>query len=438
MKTCFIAALAALILAGPVPALAQEAGGEQFIPITSYRTGPYAVAGIPYQDGFIDYLKLINARDGGIEGVRIIWEECETAYKPDRFIECYERLKNRGERGAAVFNPLGTPLTYAVIDRLPADKVPVITLGYGRTDASDGRVFPYVFPLLVNYWSQNTAKIRYIAGLEGGIENLQGLKIANVHHDSAYGKETIPVLARQAERFGFEVEHFPVVHPGIDQKAVWLNVRRYRPDYVILRGWGVMNQTALKEAARVGVPSEKIVGVWWSCAEQDTVPAGDAAIGYTCSTFHGNGTHFPLIQDILSHVHDAGDGTGPGEAVGTAAYNRGVINAFVVVEAIRTGMAEYGPHPLSGEEVRWGIENLNLDPAAIAAAGATDLVPPIRVTCSDHEGGGKVLFVRWTGESFEPVSEWIEPDREMVREMVEESAAKYAAEKGITPRACDS
>ncbi len=441
MQKLFIAALAALVLALPGLAGAQEQSGdgsEQFVPVTSYRTGPYAVSGIPFMDGFIDYLKMVNARDGGIEGVRITWEECETAYKPDRFVECYERLKNRGERGASVFNPLGTPLTYAVIDRLPADKMPLITLGYGRTDASDGRVFPYVFPLLVNYWSQSTAKIRYIAGLEGGHEHLKGLKIANVHHDSAYGKETGPVLARQAEEYGFEVDHFPVVHPGIDQKAVWLNVRRYRPDYVILRGWGVMNQTALKEAARIGLPAEKIIGVWWSCAEQDTVPAGDAAIGYTCSTFHGNGTDFPLIQDILRHVHEAGNATGPVEYVGTASYNRGVINAFVTVEAIRTGMGRYGARALSGEEVRWGIENLDLDEADIAAAGATDLVPPLRVTCSDHEGGGKVLFVRWTGETFEPASDWLEPDRDLVRGMVEESAAQYAAEKSITPRSCDS
>lgn len=429
--------LLAALAAGAL--LAGEAlAAEQFIPVTSYRTGPYAVGGIPSADGFIDYFKLVNARDGGVGGVAITWEECETAYKPDRFIECYERLKNRGPTGASVLNPLGTALTYAVIDRLPDDRIPLVSLGYGRTDSADGRVFPYVFPLMVHYWSQSTAKIRYIGQLEGGMDRLAGLKIANIHHDSAYGKETRPVLERQAELFGFEVEHFPVAHPGLDQKATWLNVRRYRPDYVILRGWGVMNQTALKEAARVGFPADKIVGVWWACSEQDTVPAGDAAVGYTCATFHDNGTGFPVIQDILRHVHDAGEGTGPRDAVGTAFYNRGVITAFLVIEAIRTAQAEYGARPLTGEEVRWGLENLAIDAAAIERAGATRLVPPIRVTCSDHEGGGKVLFVRWNGDGFERASDWIEPDRGLVRPMIEESAARYAAEKGITPRDCPS
>ena len=253
MQKYFIAALAALVLALPGLAGAQEQsgdGGEQFVPVTSYRTGPYAVSGIPFMDGFIDYLKMVNARDGGIEGVRITWEECETAYKPDRFVECYERLKNRGERGASVFNPLGTPLTYAVIDRLPADKMPLITLGYGRTDASDGRVFPYVFPLLVNYWSQSTAKIRYIAGLEGGHEHLKGLKIANVHHDSAYGKETGPVLARQA-RSTLASSITSRSCTGIDQKGLAQRAP-VQADYVILRAGADRNRARLKRPPESG------------------------------------------------------------------------------------------------------------------------------------------------------------------------------------------
>ncbi len=427
-NACFALATGTLVVGDVLAA-------EQFIPVTSYRTGPYAVGGIPSFEGFVDYLTMINTRDGGIEGVTLTWEECETAYKPDRFIECYERLKNQGVTGASVFNPMGTGLTYAVIDRLPEDRIPIITLGYGRTDTTDGRVFPYVFPLMVNYWSQNTTKLRYIGSLEGGMDGLEGLKVANVHHDSAYGKETQKVLERQAENFGFEVKHFPVSHPGLDQKATWLNVRRYRPDYVILRGWGVMNQTALKEAARVGFPSEKIVGNWWSCAEQDTIPAGDAAIGYTCATFHDNGVDFPIMQDVLEHVHETDQASGH---VGTALYNRGIINGFLVVEAIRTAMKNYGARPLTGEEVRWGIENLKLDDAAIAEAGATGLVPPIHVTCSDHEGGGKVLFVRWNGTEFERASDWIEPDHGLVRPMIEESAARYATEKNITLRDCPS
>ncbi len=92
-------------------------------------------------------------------------------------------------------------------------------MGYGRTDASDGRVFPYVFPLITNYWSQNTAKIKFIGSKEGGMDKLKGKKIVNIYHDSAYGKETIPVLDAQAKKYGFAVTHIAVPHPGNEQQC---------------------------------------------------------------------------------------------------------------------------------------------------------------------------------------------------------------------------
>ena len=54
---------------------------------------------IPHVDGYIAYLTLLNERDGGINGVKLIWEECETVYDVTRTVECYERLKARGPTG---------------------------------------------------------------------------------------------------------------------------------------------------------------------------------------------------------------------------------------------------------------------------------------------------------------------------------------------------
>src|SRR3546814_17226380 len=76
----------------PAPAAAQD----QFIPLLVYRTGSFAPLGIPWADGKLDYLKLVNARDGGVNGVKITYEECETSYATDRGVECYERLKAKG------------------------------------------------------------------------------------------------------------------------------------------------------------------------------------------------------------------------------------------------------------------------------------------------------------------------------------------------------
>ena len=415
--------------------IASSFAAEHFVPVTSYRTGPYGVSGAPAANGYVDYLKMINARDGGVSGVKLAWEECETAYKPDRFVECYERLKNQGVAGATVFQPLGTGLTYSVIDRVADDKIPLITMGYGRTDASDGSVFPWVFPLMVNYWSLSTAKIKYIGKLAGGMDKLSGLKIANVYHDSAYGKETGPVLKKQAEMYGFELKGFPVAHPGLDQKATWLNVRRFDPDYIILRGWGVMNQTALKEAARARISASKIVGVTWSCAELDTIPAGKAAIGYSCSSMFNPGNHYRVFKDILKYVYEAGNGTGKEEDVGNhQLYKAGVLMGIITVEAINKATEKYGNKPMSGEEVRWGIENLEMTDSRLEKMGIKDFIPNFKVTCSDHEGGAPVKFQRWNGSEFEPASDWIATDQDIVRPMIEASAATYAAEKGITPR----
>ncbi|MEE9249058.1 MAG: ABC transporter substrate-binding protein [Dehalococcoidia bacterium] len=160
---------------------------EQFFPMLVYRTGPYAAGGTGIFGGMEDYFALLNLRDGGIGGVTITWEECDTGYNSDRGVECYERLKNNGPTGASMVHPLSTGITYRLIERATVDKIPVLSVGYGRTDASDGRVFPYIFPLITNYWSQNTAKIKFIGMKEGGMDKLKGKKIANLYHKSSYG-----------------------------------------------------------------------------------------------------------------------------------------------------------------------------------------------------------------------------------------------------------
>jgi branched-chain amino acid transport system substrate-binding protein len=432
------AALAAALVAGlSGGAAAQDEKDMIFIPVASYWTGAYGAAGSAFGAGMIDYYKLLNMRDGGINGVKIFWEKCETNYQNDRILECYERMKNRGP-GASLFHPLSTGGAYSVFERAQADKIPVLTIGYGRTDASDGRVFPYLFPMVTNYWAQATAIVRFIGQQEGGLEKLKGKKIANVYIDVASGREAIPVLQKQAEQYGFEIKEFPVAAPGLDQKAVWLQIaRQFKPDYVILYGWGVMNPTAMKEAQRVGYPRDKMVGWWWSGAEEDTQPAGDAANGFIAAGFHPAGTEFPVIQEILKTVYAKGEGELPQERVGSIYYNRAVLMAIITTEAIRDAMAMTGEkRPPTGQEVQKALEKFVMDDARLAKLGATGLVPPFKLSCKDHEGGGPVKFQQWKGDKWAPVSDWVKTDQALVRPMIEASAAAYAKEKGVTPRDC--
>ena len=428
------AAVAVLSLAA---AGAQAQAKEQFVPINMYWVGPYAPGGSGVSAGMIDYMSLINERDGGINGVKLTWEKCETEYNNARGVECYERSKNKGPTGAAMMHFLSTGIVYSTIDKGTADKIPIVSIGYGRTDAADGRVFPYVFPLITTYWSQNTAKIKFIGMKEGGMDKLKGKKIVNIYHDSAYGKETIPVLDAQAKKYGFQVTHIAVPHPGNEQQAQWLQVRQIKPDWVILRGWGVMNPVALKAAAKIGFPRDRIVGSWWAGAEEDVIPAGDAAKGFIAAAFNVSGTNYPVVQEIEKRFYSKGKGEMDDKSrIGSIYYNRGVVHGIVTVEAIRKAQEKYGKKPLTGEQVRWGLENLNITEARLKQLGATGFLQPLKVTCADHEGGGAVKFIQWDGKKWNTITDWIASDQSNVRPMVEESAAKYAKEKGITPRDC--
>ena len=411
---------------------------EQFIGLPSFRVGPYGSNGASLFGGWIDYMQMINERDGGVGGVKLVWEECETEYNNARGVECYERLKTKGETGNSAFQPLSTGITYSVLDKVAKDQIPLVTIGYGRTDAADGRVFPWVFPLITTYWSQASAIMNYIGTKAGGMDKLKGKKIGLLYHDSAYGKESHLIMDKLAEKHGFEVQKIAVAHPGNEQQAQWLQIRQARPDYVIIWGWGVMTATAIKSAAKTGYSRDKIVGVWWSGSEEDVIPAGSAAKGYTAAGFNVAGTDYPVVKDIQKHVYAKDKGNMEDKSrVGSVLYNRGVVHGVIMVEALRLAQAKFGEgKALTGEQVRWGFEHLNFDEKRLTELGAKGFLPDMKISCADHEGAAKLKFQTWDGAKWKVVTDWIDADKPLVRGMIEESAAAYAAEKGITPRDC--
>ncbi len=433
-KTLIAGAAAAVILAGAFAAPAVSAE-EQFFPLLSYRTGPYGANGAQLANGQIDYLKLINAK-GGVNGVMLKWEECETGYKTDVGVECYERLKGNG--AVAAVSPFSTGITYALLEKAVADQNVLFSMGYGRTSAADGRVFPWVFNFPATYWSQATSIMKYIIEQEGGVENLNGKKIGLVHLDHPYGKEPIPTLEKLAKDYGYELSLYPVAATSMsDQKSIWLDIRRSKPDWIMMWGWGAMNPTAIKEASLIRYPMDRFIGNWWAAAEVDVRGSGVPAEGYIGATFHDVGDAAPVFAEIKEQVYGAGNGTGPEGEIGEVLYNRGVANAAFIVEAMYTAMAEYGDKVLSGEEMRWGFENLNINEERIAEMGLTGVIPPTEVTCANHEGSPAIKLQRWDGEKWEIFTDWIPAMNEVVRPMVEADAEQYAQENGIEIRNCE-
>jgi branched-chain amino acid transport system substrate-binding protein len=299
------AAVAAMIAAAPAMA-------ELTFTALSYRTGPYAANGIPFADGYQDYFTLLNERDGGIGGERVNLVECETGYNTEKGVECYESTKGTG---ALVYQPLSTGITYQLIPKATADGIPVHSMGYGRTSAKNGEVFRNIFNYPANYWDGASVAIKHLLDVNGGA--LDGKKIALVYHNSAYGKEPIRTLEELAKKHGYELMLLPVDHPGQEQKSQWLQIRRERPDHVLMWGWGVMNQVAIQEAVNIRYPMENFIGIWWSGSENDVLPAGDGANGYKALTFHNTGSNFPLFEDIQKYVVGAGKAAGAGDQIGT-------------------------------------------------------------------------------------------------------------------------
>jgi branched-chain amino acid transport system substrate-binding protein len=433
MFRAFIAILTLALAVGPLAAAVSAQSKEVFVPLLVYRTGPYAPSGIPIANGFVDYFTLVNERDGGINGVKLTWEECETQYDTKQGVECYERLKGKS---AAVVNPYSTGITYQVIPKAPVDQIPILSMGYGMSASSDGRWFPWVFNFPTNYWSQASAVIRYIGQQEGGLEKLKGKKIAHIFHNSPYGKEANPTLETLARQYGFELTLLAVDHPGQEQKSTWLQVRRLNPDWIFMSGWGVMNQVAVKEAAAHGVKMDHFIGNWWSANDSDVVAAGDGAKGYKGSTFHAPGTNFKVHQEIVKHVYDKGKGASKKESMGEPLYNRGIVNAAFVVEALRTAMAKYGNKAPTGEQVRWGFEHLNLTEKRLEELGMKGFTHTVKVTCEDHEGSGPILVQQWDGKKWNVVSDWIAPMREIVRPKIEEAAVQEAGKLQYAIRDC--
>ena len=424
------ALIAAFTLSAATTVLAQSK--EQFVPVLSYRTGPYAPNGTPWANGFVDYLKLVNAK-GGINGVKISYEECETGYDTARSVECYERLKSKNP---SFVQTLSTGATFAITEKAPGDKIPVLTVGYGRSESADGAVFKWNFPIAGTYWVAADTILQAIAKKEGGWDKLKGKKIALVYHDSPFGKEPIPLIQERSRIHGFELQLLPVTAPGVEQKATWLQVRQARPDYVVLWGWGVMNSTAIKEAQATGYAREKMYGVWWAGAEPDVKDVAEGAKGYNAITIqHGAEPNSDIVKFLLAQVHAKGQGTGPKEEVGQVLYLRGVMSAMIGIEGIRSAQERFGKGKvMSGEQVRWGLENLNLTQAKLDALGFKGVMRPISTSCVDHMGAAWTRIHTWNGKAWEFTSDWMQADEQILKPLVKATADKYATEKKLVRR----
>ncbi len=415
----------ALAMAACLQVSTSSAEGTHYIPNLSYRTGAFAAGGIPNANGFNDYMHMLNERDGGIGGIKVEIEECETSYNTQKGVECYEATK---VKGALVYNPLSTGITLQLIPKAPVDKIPVLSMGYGLSAAAIGEKFPWTFTYPTTYWSQMSAILKWIDTQDGGIK---GKKIGFIYLVSGYGKEPIPLLENLSKSMGFEVVTFPVAGKEMQtQSSHWLNVRKEKPDWMIMWGWGAMNPTAIKEAVKIRFPLDHFIGNWWSGAHVDLKPVGKAGKGYRSAALQGLGTDFPALQDILTHVVDKGKSQVSDRGdVGNVLYNRGVLNAAIVAEAIAVAQKATGKAEITGSDMRDALENVNLTAERWAEIGLPNFSAPIVTSCADHGSGGAISMQQWNGSDWEKTSEPITPMMDIVQPLLVAAADQYVSDK---------
>ena len=305
--------LAAAALSGAALATPAAAQNEQFVPILSYRTGAYAVNGVPYRQRRVRLLQ---------PGQRARRRH-QRRQAPRRGVR--DRLRHRQGRGVLRApqgqGPDRRGVLQPAVDRhhLRADRE-----GAGRQDPDHHHGIRPRRLQERRRASPGTSRCSAPTGRRPTSPSStwprsSAASTTSRARRSRSSSTTAPTARSRSRRcrrwppkHGFEFTPIPVTHPGVEQKSQWLAIRQNRPDYVLLWGWGVMNGTAVKEAAAVAYPRDKMIGVWWSGAEPDVTPAGDDAKGYKALTLQHGAGNFKVHEDIKKHVYDKGKGLAQG------------------------------------------------------------------------------------------------------------------------------
>jgi branched-chain amino acid transport system substrate-binding protein len=377
------------------------------------RTGATQTVGVNLCPGYHDYIKLVNSK-GGVDGHKLRAIEIDHEYKVPQGMESYERHK---KEGAVIIGVYGTPHIYALAQKLTEDRIPGTSPGFGSAAAADGQRYPYIFPIAATYWSQGAAAVKFAKDQLGG--NLKGKKIAYLFFDNPAGREPIGVLEDIAEREGFQLKTFAVPPPGVEMGAQVLDIaQRYRADYLITHLFGRSPSVSIKELKRVGFPLRKVVAMVWGSAEADVEAAGgwSVAEGYNAMQFAGVGSDYPVLNEIREMYKKEGKEP-PKEMNSTVYYNRGVLIAALHVEAVRNAVKEKKGGNITGEDAKKGFEKIS----NFTLGG---LVPPLKITSTDHEGGGVVQIFTVKGGKFVKATEWFSAYNDIVAKHVKEAAKK--------------
>jgi branched-chain amino acid transport system substrate-binding protein len=403
-----VAALAAVLC---VASSAHAQTKELVFGLQCDRTGPTEIVGTNICAGVHDYVDLINSK-GGIDGYHIRLIDIDNQYKVPPAVEAFQREKEAGAVTMAVY---GTPQMAALAQQCQDDRISCTSPGFGIAASADGKRYPYVFPLAASYWSQAAGAVDYVKHQLGG--SLKGKKLAYLFYDNPAGREPLAVLHDLQASEGFELSEFAVPPPGLDVSAQALDIaQRTRADFVLMHLFGRAPSIALKALKGNGYPLRKVIGFVWASAEPDIEAAGGygAVAGYNTIQFAGVGEDYPISKEIVAMYEKQGK-PAPKEMQASVYYNRGIAWAALHLEAIRNAIAAKGGGAPSGEDVKHGFEQIH----DFTLGG---IVPPVKLTPADHEGGGLVQV--WQVENGKLVrkTDWYRAYPEVVQKQIDMAA----------------
>jgi branched-chain amino acid transport system substrate-binding protein len=399
--------LTTIVAAGALSLTAQAACAqdkELIFGLQCDRTGATQTVGIFLCPGYHDYIALLNSK-GGIEGYKIKVLEIDNEYKVPAAMEAHERFK---KEGAVLEGIYGTPQTAALTKKLEEDKILGTSPGFGTAAATDGKRYPYIFPIAASYWSQGAAAVAFAKRELGG--SLKDKKIAYVFYDNPAGKEPLVILEDLAKSEGFELRTFSVPAPGVEMSAQALDITgRYKPDFVIAHLFGRAPSVSIKELKGKGYPLNKVISLVWGSSEADIKAAGgfEVASGYHTLQFAGVGSDFQVIKDINA-MYQAEGKSAPAAQEVSVFYNRGVMVAAIHAEAVRNAIKAKGGAKPTGEDVKKGME-------AITGFTLGGMVPPMEITEADHEGGGWVQVWTVRDGKLAKDGDWFQAYRDVIK-----------------------
>ena len=350
---------------------------------------------------------------GGIEGhpIEIILQD--HGNEPQRGIECYERLKREG---VMIFEILSSPVSRAVLPRAMKDGNVLIQALVGRSDAADGKVFEWIFPIGPTYWGQAANDIKYIKDKAGG--DMKGVKIAFLYLDYAFGQEPIPILQKLQAIEGFDLKLFPYPLPGNEQSGAWTQIRRFQPDWIIHWGFSATHIVAIREMKRNGIPVDKFISVNWMNEVDINNIGPENATGIKRGTSIVGGDDHPLKKEIIAKLYDQGKGNGDIKLVRDSYYNVGLGVYSTMFEAARLAIRNEG-WPLTSAKIKRGLES-------IREFDAGGFMAPLTITAEDHGGGGKTRIERWDGTKWVAETDWFAAYTDVVWEIIREHSAQFA------------